>query len=449
MKNQISLLRFLPLLIAFLLSLLAGLGLAGCDAEGDNIGLGDDFPSIFSIDTARVLTSTVMLDSVPTSGTGVVLVGQVTDVKLGKIKAKSYFSIGLNSTFVPEDNAEYDSLVLFLNYTYHYGDTTQLQTIRVHQLSSTIELDDDRTAFYNTDTWVYQPELLGSVSFRPKPNRGKALQIRLSDVLGNDLFQSAKNELEIMTEEADFQAYFKGLALTPAEDDNAAVLGFSTGYNTENQNEGLFIRLYYHEGDEEKHHDFTMANTPLQFNHIQSDKSNTAIVNLQSQPEDISSDLTNCEAYIQGGIGLYTKIKMPTIDKFSELGINHKILKAELVIKPLRGTYSDKSPLPQTLVLYGVNKKNRIDGVLVNSAGNQIGANPVIDSEFQENTYYKFDITEYIWGELQDEEFTENDLLIGLPSSDIPKTINRAILGGWQHQNQAIELRVVITRFNL
>lgn len=414
-----------------------------CDSsKGIGSELLDDVSDTYLVDTSQILTSTMILDSLATSGASVVLVGKVNDTYTGKISTESYFQIGFNGEFVPDTEAVFDSLVLLLNYNaYSYGDTTQLQSIAVHQLTEEIELPDDQTYFYANQQFAYQSNPLATYTFRPRPRSAKVQRIKLPDALGNQFFSLAKEESE------EFLDFFKGLALIP-HINNSCVLGFGTSdANADDADSegGLKIRLYYREDGEEKHYDFPLTNSNLQFNRIINDRSNTFFANLQTQRNSLSSNLTNRETLIQGGLGMFTKIEIPFLDGYLELGKKALVVYAELVVKPIRGTYKSDTPL-LTLALYQINGKNEIVNSFDNLEGNQIAAQAVIDNEFQTNTYYTFDLTDYIINALETDKFEENTFVIGL-AGGYNTNFSRAVLGGLNHPNSEIKLRVIVTEY--
>src|SRR5258707_7871113 len=60
------------------------------------------------IDTFSVITSTVQLDTVLTSGSGTMLLGRYHDDQLGFVSASSYFQIGYSGAFLPDIRYKYD-----------------------------------------------------------------------------------------------------------------------------------------------------------------------------------------------------------------------------------------------------------------------------------------------------------------------------------------------------
>jgi len=113
--------------------------LFGCTESESTIGFSelDNKIQTVMIDTFTVRTSTVLLDSVSSSGTSKILVGSYTDPVLGKISSSSYFQIAPNPAYwLIDKNAVFDSVALLLTPNqYYYGDTTVIQELIIQQLS--------------------------------------------------------------------------------------------------------------------------------------------------------------------------------------------------------------------------------------------------------------------------------------------------------------------------
>ena len=69
-----------------------------------------------------------------------------------------------------------------------------------------------------------------------------------------------------------------------------------------------------------------------------------------------------------------------------------------------------------------------------------------LDAEFDESTFYSFDLTDYILAELNQDEFTDNVFLLSLP--EFSNTVERLVLGDTRHPTNPMQLRIIITRFN-
>src|SRR6187551_2831865 len=73
------------------------LGLSSCQQDAGFLTLPDDLDKNYSLaytDTITLATSTVLLDSIPTSNTGALLFGKYQDPKLGLVDAKAFFQVG-------------------------------------------------------------------------------------------------------------------------------------------------------------------------------------------------------------------------------------------------------------------------------------------------------------------------------------------------------------------
>ncbi|MBN2775033.1 MAG: DUF4270 family protein, partial [Prolixibacteraceae bacterium] len=198
--------------------------------ETSSVSIGENFinsqSTIAMVDSFTVKMSTVLLDSVPTSGNETLLAGTYTDEFLGKVSASGYFQLTLNDSAIVNQESVFDSLTLILHFTREsYGDTTQYQELNVHRVLQDIEEHEDGN-LYNTSSIPYSTEPLGSKSIMAKPHKSTELEIRLSDELGLEFFDKMKNRSEEFNTTADFRDYFKGLVIVPG-DNNTSVLTFS------------------------------------------------------------------------------------------------------------------------------------------------------------------------------------------------------------------------------
>ena len=133
------------------------------------------------LDTTTVKISTVLFDSLPTSGTDSVLVGHHADEMFGTITARFFFQVGLDSLddYPDEDKADYQRISLVLPYgNYSYYDTTQIQTYYLYRVTEDMEYQDDRK-LYNNDQFAYDTtKLIGSLSQYLRPHRnGDAVEM--------------------------------------------------------------------------------------------------------------------------------------------------------------------------------------------------------------------------------------------------------------------------------
>ena len=122
---------------------------------------------VISLDTFTLDISTVVLDSMITSGSNQILVGSYPDDRLGRLTSTSYFQIGIPSTSLDDfrESTALDSICLILPYTYYSGDTTVPFTLSVHTLTEDLEYEEDAFAFYNVNEFAFNASPLASHSF--------------------------------------------------------------------------------------------------------------------------------------------------------------------------------------------------------------------------------------------------------------------------------------------
>lgn len=437
---------------------------SACNGDGLDVGISNESVGVNVADTLTVEASTFLLDPLPTTGQGVLLVGRINDDDFGQVESQSYFRLSnenLSLSSLPE-NARYDSVSVSLYYNgYSYGDTTKFIRVNIHRVMEDIEpyefpiaLEDDEypvfvssssTTLLANREFAYDEQPLGSVLFRPRPNtpEDSVVTIKLADDFGQTLFDMAMNEDTRLTINDDFVNFLKGMALVSADDSYGAVIGFQDSlaleihYSSENQTTSM---------REEGVITFPMGGTAYQFNRIITDRQGTALAEL-SEDNGLSPSLTGNRSYIQGSTGVVTRLRFPTAALF----INESIMavsKAQLVIE------TDQSrdlsfPPPNSLILMKANKYGTPVSILTGSyqsdtqtayyqVGNQSGG--------VANGQYVFDLTGYM-NELRNSVADEAEsLLLTLPTSTLMSTVDHlkiAVKDG----KPAIKLQVIYVKF--
>ncbi|MBI1938584.1 MAG: DUF4270 family protein [Ignavibacteriales bacterium] len=410
-----------------------GLFFTACKENSTEFTLGEKYiesqTNLTLIDTFSVSLSTVIQDTLVTSGTGSMLIGNYSDAVFGKVTCSSYSQIGIpdNSGSIDNDDV-YDSLSLVISYNkYFYGDTTGSQKISVHQLTEKIKLDDNDVITSGTE-FNCDAEPIGSIIYTPQPNNTiDTLTIRISDRIGLDLFDKLKSKSEFIADDESFINYFHGLVLKADDSYEGSIIGFSAA--------DLKLVLYtsrYEETDvEEINYEFPLNNSVKQFNNIKHDFSSTQLNSLVEQRSEQSSDKTEGHSFLQGGVGLFVKVKFPTLPEIF-LKERGTIMKAQLLLAPLKGSY-DSFDLPTDLILYKSDKLNQRTYAHSTSTLN-------VDELYHEETNYTFDITSYLTNEFADNYIDPGQgLLIMLPNDEHHKTLERLILDS---KNQNTKLKI-------
>ncbi len=433
--------------------------LLSCQKD-DNLGIGEDFLQDDSyavlIDTVSLRTSTILMDSIKTSGGGVLMVGKMYDEEFGQINVRSYFQIGPPEYIELGDlheTATYDSIVLeLIQNGYYYGDTLSNQTIEVYALNEEITAHDDGN-LYNSTAFAIQSECMGRRSYRPSPTSEKTVSVRLSDEFGQEIFQLIQEKDDILTDQEDFLDRFKGLMLTAGDNAGSCVVGFIAGEGDVTVNEfeeiieepRLLMRLFYHDNtteSEEESIEFGLVNKELQYNQIMIDRSGTIVDTILAGDQRLNSRQTDDLTYIQGGMGIMSCVEFPHFDNLLLLGNNAMLVYAKLQIKPLKGSYDNPYRLPGNLIVWICNKKNEFIEPLYDYTGDTVRSTLHVDQEFDENTFYEIPITPFLQYELNNDLYTDYSLILTLPPNQMFYSLERLAIGGDDHPGQTMKLEM-------
>lgn len=428
--------------------------------KSSTIGFGvADAIDVAILDTFEVSSSTVLIDSLPTSGTGVILLGNTTDAELGNSQASSYFHLSIPATTEVDKNAVFDSVLVNLDYSgYYSGDTTQYSTIEVHQLSKILELEDNKkysdpdeqsifirsAALYNKTNVNYNSTILGSRTFKPRPNSNDSITVKIDNTLGQALFTLLKDASTKITDQTKFTDYIKGLAIIPKNGGNAIV-----GYKTSTAG----LQLYYSEHADNgvkvsRMVQFSLADSTLQYNKITTDRSASTLKNLTSTKTELTSAETANHCYVQGGAGVLTKIQFPGIMTFLQ-DKKYIINKATLYIRPIKNSGS-VFPFPETLILYHGDKNNKPQSILAKSYddGDQTAT---LQTSYDNigSSVYTFYLTEYLSQLKSTTNGAELSLMLSLPTANLLNSVNRLVVGGaGSSSTQQISLEILYTKYD-
>ena len=435
---------------SLLFLILSAIFLVSC--EKTKIQFGQDFAdnsysNIILVDTITAELSTVYTDSVPTSASGSMLAGNYKDNAFGNITAKSFFEIAPPPVTELPTTSAFDSLELIIRPDKsYYGDTTYNSLLSVYQLKTELTFPLYQTQFYNTTDFEVDPNPLGSINALIAPNNTDSVSIRLPDVMGKDLLDLYKSKDYVMQSATNFLPYFKGLQLAPSPSGMHAIYGF---------HDSLIMRLHYHVTDvfsENKFLDFTFYNTGnKQFNQVKTDRTGTPLSVFNGTNKEVVSASTGHSAYIQSLTGFMAKIKFPTLRALLLRPDYVKILKAELVIKPLKNSYNAVTPLPPQLSaittdqsnIPGTSLSSIASGALIPETGNLI-----TDPLFNENTSYTYDVTSYLQQQILVSAANQNGLLFVPPAPASQISLSRVILGDQENTQGSLQLKVYYVSVN-
>ncbi|HVM89771.1 MAG TPA: DUF4270 family protein [Puia sp.] len=411
--------------------------------------------SIIVVDTSTVLLSTVLEDSFPTAGTGTMLLGRYQDPELGMITSKTFLQIGTPGVKSVSALAGFDSisLIMHINKTF-YGDTTITQRYYVSQLQQVIQFPyPTQTTYYNKSGFAFNPAPLGYTDVNISPtavhttqNALDTVKIRLADTLGQKLLSMIQNKSDTISNSNSFLGYFKGLVIY--SDTSVSHIGTMYGFK-----DTVIMRLYYHEPGvftTSKYIDFPYSNRANQFNQIAVNRKGTPVAVLDSLqsvrtnrliPTEAPSSLTNHAVYVQGITGLQTKMRFPYISNILGVPDYVSVLKAQLILRPVVGTFSPELSLPPQLILNTTDLTNQPGSIIFANGSIEYGSLNV-DYLYGQSTSYAYDITSYIQQQLNLVNILNNGLILSVPSPAKSTSANRAVFGDIVNKNYTITLKI-------
>jgi len=404
------------------------------------------------IDTMQMVSSTVHLDSIVTSKLSRLLVGGYQNSLTGNVTSSAYFQVGNSSfpTVLPTDMV-FDSLVVrYLYDGYYMGDTTRLIKFNVKRLDPRTGTNSNGTAFntaafrtdldgnlYSCDTFKLASENLGQIQLYPHPTYKRECFFRLSDDYGKMLFNNVINRNDTLSNPSYFRLFLPGLAFVSPVNQNQSAIGISQ--------KSISMRLYYHEminTAEPKvptYFNFPVNTSGIWYNHI-SYNSTGSLLGTISQPSnpllssnEVPSTSTFNQAMVQGGSGIYTKIRIPGSGLLKGYAKNLILISAQIQLTPLLGTYTttnvrypslSNNPLPDTLAVYVVDRRNVIARQYSSSVGSNIFARKVIPIAFNQQPYYLLDATSFFASEMASTTITGYSLMIGTVGAKAGMVLN-------------------------
>lgn len=415
---------------------LLALAVAACDPAGDiTVGVDAATPTgsnAHYVDTLTVRMATVWHDSVVTSTSDNQLVGRYTDPRLGTITARSYFRVGLTAAYVPDTDEVYDSLVLVLKPDgYRYGDTTRQQTVEVHRLRDQLET---AKTYYAFNQLGYDAAPLnqgqGTRAFRAQPTL-RTLRLRLADALGRELLTTGKAGR--LTTDAEMNYLLAGLVLTPGAADDAALI------RSQLSTDGAALCLYTHSPLDPLTaltQSFTLAAGTQHFYQVTADRTGTLLAPLTTPLQGLNVDQTAQESYIDGVLGLQTKIEIPYLNDLHSFGTRLTIVQAYVRLQVVPGSSNRYIAPPTTLVPYLSGRGNQ-QGLILSST--TIPFQSAVSSlTGLETGNYSFSAADYCQA-VVDRTLDNNGILL---VSGTPTSVERVVLGGPKRTENRLKLEL-------
>ncbi|MEC5146773.1 DUF4270 family protein [Chitinophaga sp. 212800010-3] len=383
-------------------------------------------------DTLTVQMKTVQQDSMPTSGSGVLLAGKRVDPIFGTSTVQSFFQISQPASIdIPLNGSQYDSMVLVMRPNgYVSGDSMTVQNLNVYRVTSTIQTAKNFYYLYNNSSFSTESTPIGSFTGIIRPNVDKTITAHMSDQLGTQLFNMLRDKSPDITTNATFLEFFKGLNVR-AGANSQLVSAFAANDSS------LYIRLYYHINEvitTVRYVDFKMQAPNLQFNQVTANRTGTPIAPLTGTVKELSSQSVNNQGFAQPITGAATRMDIPYITNLIYLGQFFKIMKVYLSVKPVNGSYV-QDRLPPRVALCEVDQLNNVTDTLTYG---QLK----LDNQFNDNTYYIFDITNYVIKQQTATTLTTRGLLLTPSATDARTTLDRLVIGDQRNQNSRLKIQL-------
>ncbi len=409
----------------------------------------NSYTDLAYIDTVTAQLSIVLTDSFATSSDTVFLLGRYKDPYLGSVAARPFLQMTV-PTSVPDIpvSAVFDSLSLIIKPNdYYYGDTTKMQTITVYELAEPITHTYNDQLF-NTSNIPAKSSPLGSVTLRFSPYESDSIAIRLSNSKGAELFDKLQQKATTVTDQTEFSNYFYGVSLGVADNDTSAVFGLK------GTDASFVMRVHYHltiPYPQSTFIDFTSLANEYAFTQILPDRTGTGLIPVTPGVSELFPGNTNDVSVFQPGTGMALKMIFPSLRQIlnKENGATVKLLKAELIVKPKQYSYDlYQDKLPASLSLGQTDETNLLGGTLVDSTGqNALAVAPVIDYIYGINTYYRFNITNYI-NQLLTNTGTEKKGFYLIQQSSNARIIDRMIVDATAGKDAGVKLLLYVLNIN-
>ncbi|MEM8568097.1 MAG: DUF4270 family protein [Bacteroidota bacterium] len=367
---------------------------------------------IVFIDTLGIKLSTVAFDSISTSNLVRHLIGHHSDENFGAVTSSAYIQFSLESLDLPGETAvyQYAELELIHDEYYHY-DTTALFTLNVYPLQEEMELNDDNylsnIAEFNYD----RNTLIGDISTQPRPLSRRDITMSIDDEYARSIFNTAL-ELTESDFRSDFQELFPGIVIRPDTLTNSSFYGFSLQSK---------LIIHYRESSEDQELVFPLNG--LRFNQILNNRSKGTLRDLSTLREDVPSTSTANQAYMHNGVGIGIKVEIPFLRDIRSVLESNFITEANLILKPVKSTYANDNPLPQALIFNEVDKLNRVEQG-INAQGGLL-----IDDEFDEDTEYRIEITDFIQEKIDEVALDEQSILIEGSPQTLGISVEQLVVG--------------------
>ncbi|NJN28371.1 MAG: DUF4270 domain-containing protein [Cyclobacteriaceae bacterium] len=286
--------------------------------------------------------------------------------------------------------------------------------MRIHELSEEIELD---SVYLTKNSTAYVEDPVGEfnidVSKFDSTRVDTVFRTRLSDALGQKLFDRAVTDTLTYYSDAEFRKFFNGFAFV-SDEANDLVMGIHAESNT------TFVRMYIHNANKNTFFDYELEGYDADgdditryYNQITLDKSGTPLQAVNSFYTPFQLD----KSYSQSSTGVFTELDLkPYVDFLDTIG-RLVVNKAEIII-PVEPFDDNLLPLSQ-LDIYMANDQHKFievydankDKILYGVAGQLT----FVKDKDVNSGHYIGDMTQY-FQQIANGNIEDYQVLLGQPS---------------------------------
>ncbi len=372
------------------------------------------------------------------------LLGYNNDNRLGVFENNFMTEVALTKFDVNfGSNPVADSLVLFLDYAYSYGDTSQTQNITIYELNMDLSINDTANSIHGRPmdesvvSEYYIPTELASFSFTPNPADTLPIRIKLPNTLRDKLLDTKFYATQDTFSNNIFRGfYFKANVIA----DGGAISYFNYGSLTR-------MELHYHNDNKDSiKYIYDINASTYKCNIFY----RTPNPDIKSLPIKTEPDLSYEQElfYIKNNNAFEGRIDISDLQAWADTLGYFSINKAFLTIyAELPETLSDSLYYPpSTLEAYKIDndfKKAYLEEYYSSNGYLKINYDSLLNGHG-----YRVNIKSTLYKTIQS---GENTLSLILTTDGVinKSTANRYILKGAHNTEQPIKLEITYTKFNV
>ncbi len=363
-----GLLRFILPLFALLTVLFSS-----CTKDPVKIGINllpdEDFVHVYSTDTVGIKAYTMYDEHSVSADSTRMITGDIYDKYFGSTHCDFVTQLRLVTEW-PHKAFVVDSVFLYFLPSKVTGDTAAVHYLRLYETGTLLT---DTTEFYSTQ----DPDTITFLGEYPMPvlTADSLYTVRLSNWVGEHLFRDTTMFLPATKFYTDF---FKGLYVGIRSETNPVLMTMTSADNP------LQITVYYHDPENlVLSYSFVATNRATNYNRFLHDPTTAEP---DKRIKHINDFVLDTAVFLQTYQGVYTRLDLPSLDKYKDLE-RIAVNKARLLVPVyLDGqTYVESNMPPRIYLRY-----RDSDGTAL------IVPDLVHDVSFMDGTYHK-DIQSYVF----------------------------------------------------